>query len=67
MKARVDLQSPRGFVRCDRCGKLRPINAECCKPVLVEKVRDLPVSVKRARAEQAAREAAVDRAIHRGR
>ena len=37
-KARADLQSPRGFDRCDRCGNLRPMNEECCEPVLVEKV-----------------------------
>jgi len=60
VKARADLQSPRGFVHCDRCGNLRPIDAECCKPVLVEKVCDLPASVKRARAEQEARQAAVE-------
>ena len=36
------------FVHCDRCGKLRPVSAACCEPVLVEKVRDL-ARVERAR------------------
>lgn len=59
MTTRPDLASPRPFVRCDRCDRLRPVDAACCEPVLVTKTREIeiPESVKRARAERAERQA----------
>lgn len=59
MTTRPDLASPRPFVRCDFCGRLRPEAAQCCQPGPVKKVRDveIPEAVKRARAERAARQA----------
>lgn len=58
MTTRPDLASPRPFVRCDRCNRLRPVDAACCEPVF-EKVRDveIPEAVKRAREERSARQA----------